>query len=68
MLWSILGYGIVDMVESKKKKGYCSKGHSNFGKTGRLNPRVRCRDLEQPCAGSDCESQERYKVHFQEWL
>ena len=40
--------------------------HSNIGEAGRLNWRVRCRDLDQSCAGSDCEIQGRYKIHIQE--
>ena len=31
---------------------------AKYDDIGRLNPRVRCRDLEQPCAGSDCEIKE----------
>lgn len=58
---------IAEQIESKKAKRELFKGFiSNFGEAGLLNPRVRCRDLEQPCAGSDCEIQGRYKIHIQE--
>ena len=48
------------------KERIVQRVHSNFGEAGRLNLRVRCRDLEQSCTGSDCEIQGRYKIHVQE--
>ena len=46
---------IAEQIESKKAR-IVQRVHSNFGEAGRLNLRVRCWDLEQPCAGSDCKS------------
>ena len=52
--------------QNRLKARIVQRGHSHFGEAGRYNLRVRCRDFEQPCAGSGCESKGRYCVQIQE--
>ena len=48
---------IAEQIESKRRKReIVQRVHSHLGKAEWRNLRVRCRDLGQPCTGSDSES------------